>query len=68
MMNAVWTANLGDATTSGVLAEDVDAMGNVERSSSGDLAGDLFHHVSQNWNCSQVENELEERCDGLADG
>ena len=32
------------------------------------LAGELFQFVSESWYCSQVENEPEERCDGLAHG
>ena len=38
--------------------------------SEGVLAGDSFQHVNQNWACSQVESELEERdvTDCLMDG
>ena len=61
VMNAVLTANLVESITSGVLAAEVKAMGNVERGSCGALAEELFQHVNQCWDCSQVENEPKER-------
>ena len=41
-------------------------MGVVERSSSGVLVVEPFQHVNHSWDCSEVGNEQEERCDGLA--
>ena len=34
---------------------------NVERGSGGDGGEESFQYVNQSWDCSQVENELEER-------
>ena len=34
----------------------------VDSTTSGVLAGDLFQHMDENWHCSQVETELDERC------
>ena len=36
-------------------------MGDVDRSSCGVLAGEPFQHVNQSWDCSELENEPEER-------
>ena len=43
-------------------------MGDAERGSSGVVAGEPFQHVNQCWDFLQVENELDERYDGLAHG
>ena len=51
---------------SGNLAGKVEETCGVERSSSGGLAEEPFQHVGQSWSWFQVENEPEERCDGLA--
>ena len=68
VMDAVLTANPVNSTTSGVLFGEVEEMCGVERSSNGVLAGKPFQHVSRSWDCWQVKNEPEERCDGLAHG
>ena len=60
-MNAALTADLVESTTSGVLAGEVEEVGDVERGSSGVLAEEPFQHVKESWDCSQVENEPEER-------
>ena len=59
--NAVLTANLVDSTTSGVVAGEVEEMGNVERGCGGVAAERLVQHVNQSWDCSLVGNGLEER-------
>ena len=61
VMNAALTADLVESTTSGVLAGEVEEVGDVERGSSGVLAEEPFQHVKESWDCSQVENEPEER-------
>ena len=69
MMNAVLTANLVDSSKSGVFFRGVvEEMGDAERGSSGAVAGEPFQHVNQCWDFMQVENELDERYDGLAPG
>ena len=65
---AVLTADLVDTTTIGVLALEAEATCDVERSSSSVLAGEPFQHVHQGGDCSQVENEQEERDGWLAHG
>ena len=34
---------------------------NAERGSGGDVADEPFQHLGQSWDCSQMEDELEER-------
>ena len=39
----------------------MEEIGDVERSKSSILVGEPYQHVNQSWDCSQVENEPEER-------
>ena len=57
VMTAILTANLVDSTTSGVLAGEVEEMGEVERSWCGVLVGEPFQHAKQSWGWSKVEND-----------
>ena len=41
---------------------------NVEKCSNGEVAQDTLRQVGRSWYCSQVGDESEERCDGLAQG
>ena len=66
VMSAVLAADPVNSATSCDLAETVEETCDVEKSSIGGLAEEPFQHVGPSWDCSQVENELEERCDGLA--
>ena len=66
VMNAVLMASPIESTASGVVVV-VEDMENVGRGPSGVVAEELFQHVNQSWDCSQVEKE-QERCDGLAHG
>ena len=61
VMNVILTTGPIDSTTSGGVADVVEEMENVERGSGGDVAEELFQHVGHCWDCSQVENQLEER-------
>ena len=55
------TADRVNSTTSCDLAETKEETCDVETKSSGGLAEEPFQHVGPSWDCSQVENELEER-------
>ena len=60
-MNTVLTANLVDSTTSGVLAEEVAEIGEVGKKLQRRFSWEPIQHVTQSWDCLQVETELEVR-------
>ena len=63
----VLSADFVNSTVSGDLAGTVGKTCGVQRSSSVVLAGGHFQHAGKKWECSQGENEPEERCE-LAHG
>ena len=61
VMNAALTADLVESHHKRAPAGEGEEVGDVERGSSSVLAEEPFQHVKQSWDCSQVENEPEER-------
>ena len=62
VMNAILTAGPIESTTRGDIAAVVEERRNADRSSGGDVVGEPLQHVDQSWDCSQKEDESEERC------
>ena len=58
---AVTSGDFVNSTVSGGLAGTVGKTCGVQRSSSFVLAAEHFLHAGQKWECSQGENEKEER-------
>ena len=61
VMRAVLAADPVNFSVSSDLAGKVEETCGEERSSSGGVAEEPCQHAGQSWDCSQVENELEER-------
>ena len=57
--------DLEDPTPFADSSEKVGKTCGVERSSGAVLAEECLQHGKQSWDCSQLENEPQERCDGL---
>ena len=59
-MKAVLAADHLNCTVIGDVTGKVEETCGVERGRSG-VAEETFHHAGQSWDCSQVQNEPEER-------